>query len=163
MAKFTLQEANNNFLTLPEDAIIQVLVESIEERTATNAKTGESWDKLNFKFKIVELPSSLEEEFGVLVGSTIFGSVAAKLTSHPDNKLRQWAEALLDLGDLGGGFELDTDMLVGRKARGVVGNWVRTSDGSVNHQIKGLLPLAAAAIGGSGSAARSFFDDEPPF
>lgn len=163
MAKFTLEEANSDFLTLPEDAIVQVIVDSVEERHVPGKDGGSGWDKLNFRFKILELPTALEEEYSPLIGSTIFGSVSARLTSHPDNKLRQWAEALLDLGELEAGFELDTDMLVGRKARGVVGQWVRKSDQQVNHQIKGLLPLAPAAVGSSGSQAQSFFDDEPPF
>jgi hypothetical protein len=167
--KFTVEEAGSNsdgFLTLPDDAIIQVMVDSIEERHVPGKDGKEGWDKLNFRFKIVDLPDSLQGEFGVLVGSTIFGSVSARLTSHPDNKLRQWAEALLDLGELETGFELDTDMLVGRKARGVVGQWTRKADNSINHQIKGLLPLAPASVGSSGTSAAAvnlFGDDEPPF
>lgn len=163
MAKFTLEEtAGGDFLTLPDDAIVQVIVDSTEVREATN-KQGETWKKLNFRFKILDLPTSLEEEYGVLIGSTIFGSVSAKFTMHPDNKLRQWVEALLDM-ELDAGFELDTDMLVGRKARGVVGQWVRKTDNQVNHQIKGLLPLAPVAVGSSGSSAgANLWGDEPPF
>lgn len=164
MAKFTVEDTgDNDFLTLPEDAIVQVLVDSVEERHVPGRDGKEGWDKLNFRFKILELPTSLEEQYSPLIGSTIFGSVSARLTNHPDNKLRQWAEALLDVGELEAGFELDTDMLVGRKARGVVGQWVRKSDQQVNHQIKGLLALTPAAVGSSGSQAQSFFDEEPPF
>jgi hypothetical protein len=159
---FTMEEAQSDFLTLPEDAILQVQVESVELRHVAGKDGKEGWDKLNFKFKILEMPTSLEGEFSALLGSVIFGSVSARLTTNPDNKLRQWSEALLDVGDLEAGFELDTDMLVGRKARGVVGNWVRKSDNSVNHQIKGLLPIAPAAIGSSGSM-QDIFGDEPPF
>lgn len=165
MAKLILEESSSDgFLTLPEDAIIQVVVDSIEDRHVPGKDGGEGWDKLNFRFKILELPTALEQEYGVLIGSTIFGSVSKRFSTHPDNKLRQWAEALLDM-DLTSeaGFELDTDMLVNRKARGVVGHWTRKSDQSVNHQIVGLLPVASAAVGASGTPAQSFFDDEPPF
>lgn len=166
MAKFTMEETGDGegFLTLPADTIVPVVVDSIEERTVPGKDGGEGWKKLNFRFKILELPSQLEPEYSALVGSTIFGSVSARFTSHPDNKLRQWAEALLDLGDLEAGFELDTDMLVGRKARGVVSHWTRKSDNSLNHQIGGLLPMAPAAVGASGtSSAAAIWGDEPPF
>lgn len=164
MAKFTLEETGSgDFLTLPEDEIIQVVVDSTEVRHVDGKDGKDGWDKLNFRFKILELPTALEEEYASLIGSTIFGSVSAKLTTHPDNKLRKWAEALLDMDLDDPGFELDTEMLDGRKARGVVGQWVRKSDQQVNHQIKGLLPLVPAAVGSSGSQAQSFFDDEPPF
>lgn len=162
MAKFTVTEtADGDFLNLPDDAIVQVEVVSVETRDATSSKTGETWQKENFRFKIVEVPDSLQDEYGILVGSTIFGSVASKLTTHPDNKLRQWSSALLDM-DLEAGFELDTDMLVGRRARAVIGSY-KKKDGSRNHQVVGLLALAPAVIGGSGTPAPSFFDDEPPF
>ena len=164
MAKFTVEETGGgDFLTLPADTIIPVIVDSIEERNVPGKDGGSGWDKLNFRFKILDLPDALQEQYGVLVGSTIFGSVSARLTTHPDNKLRQWSEALLDLGELDSGFELDTDMLVGRKARAVVGLWTRKSDNTVNHQIVGLLPVAPTPVGGSAASAASFFDDEPPF
>lgn len=164
MAKFTLEEnSGGDFLNLPDDAIVQVEVVSVETRAATNSKTGESWNKENFRFKITDIPDSLQEEFGVLEGSTIFGSVSSKFTMHPDNKLRQWSEALLDLGELDAGFELDTEMLVGRRARAVISSYIK-KDGTRNHQVAGLLPLAPAAIGSGGSPSTSMFDDdEPPF
>lgn len=164
MAKFTLEEnSGGDFLNLPDDAIVQVEVVSVETRAATNSKTGESWNKENFRFKITDIPDALQEEFGVLEGSTIFGSVSSKFTMHPDNKLRQWVEALLDM-ELDAGFELDTDMLVGRRARAVISSYIK-KDGTRNHQVAGLLPLVSAAIGSGGTtpAAGIWDDDEPPF
>lgn len=158
--KLTLEEAVEiEFLTLPDEAIVQVIVENIELREVPGRDGKEGWQKLSFKFKMLELPTKLEEEYASLIGSPIWGSVGARFTSHPDNKLRAWAEALLDIGDLEPGFDLETEMLIGRKARAVIGTYAK-KDGTRQHQVIGLRPLhsAPAAIG-----APVADDDAPPF
>jgi hypothetical protein len=160
--KFTMEETNSDFefLTLPDDTIVQVSVDQIELREVPGSNGREGWQKLSFKFKILELPTKLEDEYAALIGSTIWGSVSARFTEHPDNKLRKWAEALLDIGELEPGFELETEMLIGRKARGVVSTYPK-KDGGRNHQIAGLLaanPAPQPALVGGFT-----IDEEPPF
>jgi hypothetical protein len=159
MATFTLQENNDSvYGVLPVDTIIEVEVEDVSQREVPGRDGKEGWTKLEFKFLIKSVPTALEDEYGSLVGSRIWGSVGARFTEHPDNKLRQWSEALLNLGSLTVGFELDTDMLIGRRARGQVGQYNKR-DGSQQHQIIGLLPLAAAMA----PAAASLYPEEAPF
>lgn len=163
--KLTMQETEE-FLTLPEDAVIQVIVSEITDREVPGRDGKEGWTSLSFRFKILEVPSYLGDEFDALIGSTIFGSIGAKLTNHPDNKAKQWTEALLDM-ELESGFELETDMLVGRKARAVIGNYTKKDSTVVNHKVKGLLPIVPVSVGSSGTstaAATPFsFSDAPPF
>lgn len=162
--KLTTQEAEE-FLTLPEDTVIQVAVSEVTDRDVPPSNGREGWTSLSFRFKILEIPSHLGDKFDVLIGQTIFGSVGSKLTTHPDNKCRQWVEALLDI-EVEGGFELDTDVLVGRKARAVIGNYTKKESTVVNHKVKGLLPLVpASVVGGSGTGPVGFAygGDEPPF
>lgn len=161
MAKYTLEDTEE-FLTLPDDAVVQVVVSEIEEREVPGRDGKDGWSKLNFKFKILELPSDLEAEFAPLLGQLIFGSVSARLTMHPDNKLRQWSEALLGFSLDEPGFELDTDMLIGRKARGIITTYTKRDSVQKNHKIAALLPLAVASVGNA-PANSSFFGDEPPF
>lgn len=167
---------------LPPDTIIQVSVVGTEVKPATNSKTGETWEKLEFKFKIESIPSSLESTMGNAVGGYIWGSVSYKLSDHPDNKLKQWSEALLGF-ELGQGYELDTDDLFGRKARAVVSNYTKRN-GEAQHQVSALLPAVSTnsfapassapsiqaeslVTGGANAApsAASMFptDEEPPF
>ena len=135
---------------LPPDTIVQVTVVSSEIKQATNSKTGESWDKIEFKFKIESVPTSLESTMGNAVGSHIWGSVSYKLSDHPDNKLKQWSEALLGF-ELGQGYELDTDDLVGRKARAVISNYTKRN-GEAQHQVTALLPSVSTTLRSATSA-----------
>lgn len=171
MAKLTL-EANTSSSTgeypvLPPDSIITVSVQEIEERTATNRSTGESWQKLEFAFRIEAVPSQLGADAQSLVGSRIWGSTPLRFTMHPDNKLRQWVEALLGGLQLDEGFELETDNLIGRNARAVISNYNK-KDGRAAHQVAGLLPPADAAPvaifeDNSTPAFPDNASDDPPF
>ena len=177
MAKITVEPGSSASLypVLPPDSRVQVEAVSIEQRTAQN-RNGETWEKLEFKFRIVAIPDQMADEFGALEGSHIWGSVPLRLTSHPDNKLRQWAEALIGV-ELGEGYELDTDDLVGKRARALISNYSKKT-GEIAHQVAGLLPAggdvqaapapaaaaALAAVGG-GSTGGGWIkdDDDPPF
>lgn len=140
MAKYVLEEVPE-FSLLPVDAIIQVTCLEIKEISVPGKDGKEGWMKLDFTFMIDGVPDSLNAPD--LVGNKIWGSVGARFTTHPDNKLRQWAIALLGM-ELNEGFELDTDILLNRKARAVIGQYKKSS-GSMQHNVAGLLPLVQAA------------------
>lgn len=162
------ETADSDWAILPVDSIIDVEVEDISDREVPGRDGKEGWVKLEFKFLIKGVPTHLEAEYGSLVGSRIWGSVSKRLSTHPDNKLRQWAESLLNMGEFPTGFELDTDMLIGRRARAVIVQY-KKRDGSFNHQVGGLLPVAttpstpAGADPWSSAAPSPTFTDEPPF
>lgn len=141
MANYTVEKVEE-YPVLPADTIVPVQVIAIEEREVNSQKGN--WMKLEFTFQVLDVPEALQEEFGGLVGRNIWGSVPARLTTHSDNKLRQWSEALLGL-ELGEGFALDTDDLIGKKARGMVSNYEKR-DGKLGHQIQALLPFAPGAV-----------------
>lgn len=143
MPVYKMEEAQT-FGVLPVDTIIQVEVEELTEKFVEGKDGKDGWSKIEFKFLIRDVPSSLQDEFGSLIGTRIWGSVSARFTDHPDNKLRQWSEALLGISVSDPGFELDTDILVGRKARAVVSQYDKR-DGTKAHQVAQLLPAAQTA------------------
>lgn len=131
-------EEAQTFGVLPVDTIVQVEVEEVNEKFVEGKDGKEGWNKIEFKCLILDVPSSLQDEFGSLIGTRIWGSVGARFTDHPDNKLRQWAEALLGVSVSEPGFELDTDVLVGRKARAITSQYTKR-DGTKAHQVAALL------------------------
>jgi hypothetical protein len=143
MPVYTLQEAET-FGVLPVDTIIQVEVADITERPVPGKDGKEGWVKLEFKFRITGVPDALAGEYGSLIDSHLWGSVSAKFTDHPDNKLRQWSESLLGVSVNQPGFELDTDILIGRKARAVISQYQRR-DQTFQHQVATLLPAAGVS------------------
>jgi hypothetical protein len=137
-------EEAQEFALLPVDAIVSVQCTEINEKHVPGKDGKEGWNKLEFTFVIDAVPSSLGEKAQELVGSKIWGSCAARFTTHPDNKLRQWTTALLGGMELNEGFELDTDVLINRKARAVITQY-KKQNGSMAHQVGGLLPVVSAS------------------
>lgn len=148
MAKLTMEEAKD-FAVLPEESILDLKVMTVEEREV-NGRNG-TWTKLSLEFKILGIQAigdgSPVEEYADLVTEKIFGSVPLKLTDSPDNKLRQWAEAILRI-DMGVGFELDTAMFKDRMVRGVTSIWMKKVGGNEypRHQVEFLLPMTEQTV-----------------
>jgi hypothetical protein len=135
-------EAQKDFELIPDETVIRVRVEEIK-LTPKQGQYGE-YILSNWKFNVTGVPATLPSEF---VGSPIWGSCTFKLTDHPDNKLKQWTEALLGIA-ISEGFELDTDNLVGREARGIVGHYEKTKagqEGRKGQSITALLPLVSGS------------------
>lgn len=147
MPKITMEEYEE-FPVLPQDTIISVRVDEINVRDVPGQRG--TWQKAEFKFKILGVPSA---EFQKLVGETIYGSVPFRFTESPDNKLRQWVEAIFGM-ELSAGFELDTDLLLNRECRAIISNYdkkakdPRTGNPYKGHQVDALL-----SKGGQGMAA----------
>lgn len=139
MVLLILEEAQE-FEVLPADSVIQVKVLAIEKKTVDSGQ--QPWDKLEFKFEVVRV---FVPGYESVVGAPIWGSVAARFTTHSDNKLRHWAEALLGM-TLEVGFELNTDYLVGRQAKAVTRQY-KTRTGQDRHQVDSLLPMGDPILG----------------
>lgn len=135
MPKITMEEAPE-FDVFPEETVIEVLVKDTEVREF-DGRNG-PWEKLNFEFEVTRV---FDPAYKHMEGLKIFGGVPFRLTDHEDNQLRQWVEALLNVQDLGVGFELDTDDLEGRKARAVTGTYTKKGTTQVRHTVEALLPL----------------------
>jgi hypothetical protein len=139
-----------DFIVLPKDLVITVRVDETKVETIPGKNGNDPWEKLDFKFTITNVAN---EQYSEAVGQTIWGGVAFRLTDHPDNRLKQWVEALLGI-EVSEGFELDTDMLSHRTARAIVDNYPRKTGGFA-HKVGALLPAtdpgqaaASAALGG---------------
>jgi hypothetical protein len=146
MAKIVLEESEV-FLELPADSVAFVKVEDVAIKEVDGSKGP--WTKIEFKFKILDVilvgDGSPREKYASVAGSHIWGSTAFRLTDNPENKLRQWAEALLNM-ELAPGFELDTDFLIGRQCRAVTSTYQkrtinpRTGLPNTGQQVAYLLP-----------------------
>ena len=145
MAKITVQE-QKDLTILPTDSILHLKVDELSIREV-DGRHGK-WEKLEFKFKILGIQAVGDgrsaDLFEDCIAGPIWGSVPFRLTDSAENKLRQWAEAILGI-ELGVGFELDTDLLMGRECRGITSQYekrARDSQGNPlkGHQIASLLP-----------------------
>lgn len=183
MAKITLEE-QPEFAVLPPDSILELLIEEAEVKTV-EGRNG-PWQKVECKFKILGVQATGDgspvENYDSLVTQSIYGSVPFRLTDSPENKLRQWSEAIFQV-EMGVGFELDTDMFVRRQVRGVTSQYdAKTKDPKTGlpfkrHQVDALLPksggMATAGVATSPQAtpAAPALDpwgatqptEEPPF
>ena len=143
MARLVVEE-QKEFPTLPNDSIVHLKVESVEVRTVRGQRGD--WDKLEYKFKILGVqstPGDHPQNYDGLIGENIYGSTSTKITDSQENKLRLWAEAILNR-QLELGFELDTDWFVGREVRGVTSQY-QTKQGYDRHQVQSLLPMGNGA------------------
>lgn len=150
MAKLTMEEGQD-FLTFPIDSLLTLRIEKIELQDK-QTRDGRDFQLLNFKFYIVSIDAlgdgSDPETYSVMVGQNIYGSVSARFNSSTENRLRQWVSAILNM-ELEVGFELDTDLLIGRKVRALTGQYTKKGNSYPSHQIDSLVPI----VGGTTAAA----------
>jgi hypothetical protein len=128
--KITLEK--DDFVLLPEDTVLDLRVVEVD------VVNRGGYDKLEFKFLITGAPDEFASR---VVGTHIYGSTWYRFSMNPDNEMRQWVESLLGV-ELQEGFELDTELLEGRSARGVVEHY----DGRYGTRAKigALLPAPTA-------------------
>lgn len=107
--QFIVEDAPD--LTIPEDTIVRARLEEIKEHRFewTDKKTGERKEghMLQWWWEV-----TAENEYN---GRKIKGECDAKISSHPRNRFRGWAETLLGR-ELPPGMPIDTDDLVGLSA-----------------------------------------------
>lgn len=166
MAKVVLENFDE-FPVLPEGSIIHTRVEDVVEREV-NGKNG-TWKKLEFTFKITDIQTtgdgSPTEKYESLVGSKIWGSCPFRFVNSPDNRLKQFVEAILGM-TVDVGFELDTDLLVGKKVRAITNQYDKKTINSATgkpfkgQQVDALLPMGTATVGSPAQAPKTVWDDE---
>lgn len=147
MARIVVEEAQE-FTSFPKDTILHLKVENVEVREVQGNRGP--WNKLEWTFKILGIQATGDgspvENYENQIAGQIWGSCSFKLTDHPENKLRQWAEAVLNVGELGIGFELDTDHFIGREVRGITSTYekkAKDKNGNpyIGQQVDALLPM----------------------
>ncbi len=166
MAKLQL-EHQEEILTFPVDTILDLKIEECNVETV-QGRNGD-WQKLRFKFKILGIQAigdgGSPDPYDGWITREIWGSVPFKLTDSPENRLRIWAEAIFRQ-ELGLGFELDTDMFIGRHVRGLTSQYDakgRDSSGQPfkRHQIETLLPATDGAPAPAAHPAPTFAGSAP--
>lgn len=155
MARITMEE-QKEFLVFPVDTLLllKVLEASTVDVPGKDGRDG--WTKCSFKFKILQVIATGDgspiQAWDEMVGKEIFGSVPWRLTDSPENKLRIWSEALLQV-EMGLGFDLDSNMFPGRTVKGVTSQYngkainPATQQPYKKHQIETLLSAAGGGLG----------------
>jgi hypothetical protein len=84
--------------------------------------------------KKVEFKFVLEDPDGEYDGTPIWGETGTRFNSHPDCKLKNWAQEILAT-EFPVGYKLDTDVLLGQKCRVIIGanEWFKDVPVSADH------------------------------
>ena len=147
MPSTTMQEEEK--WKLPTDTLFPATLVAVREREIPykSKKTGEDavFTKWEWEFAITE---------GPYAGLSAWGDTEDRLTNHPDNKVRQWAETLRGREfELGEG--LDTDDLLGLPCQITVENTTYEKKDGTTSYLTPVLDVFPADAGVQ--------DDEPPF
>lgn len=130
---------------LPADTLFSATLLSVKEVTIPYTKDGEerTFTKWTWEFEITG---------GQYEGLHAWGDTEDRLTNHPDNRVRQWAETLRGAGfEIGEGLE--TDDLLGLPCRITVENKEHVKKNGDKSYLCPVVDVFPA----SGD------DDEPPF
>jgi hypothetical protein len=116
-------------------------VTAIAEKEAKfKADDGSVKMRVEFSFVITEPDLAWD-------GQRIWGDTPTTFTTNPDCKLRAWSTEILG-DELGPGFALDTDLLVGMPCRIVVGarEYQQNNMDKVHNFVKDVIRAKGAAI-----------------
>lgn len=156
---------------LPDNSIIITTVTDLTVKDV-NGQNG-TWQKLELTFRVDGIQATGDgspvEGYESLVGGKIWGSVPFRFTDSPENKLKQWVEAIFGM-ELAVGFELDTDLLTNKKVRAITSSYAkksidpRTGQPFRQHQVDALLPFGSTpqpAMSGAPAAALDAWSNPP--
>ncbi len=135
---------------LEDDSIVTatvVAVKTVEKPYKDD--DGNPVKRVEFKFSISD--GSAHD------GTNVWGDTSTKFVQHPECRLRNWSQAILGQ-ELGVGYRLDTDLLVGHDCRINVGLKQYEQNGQPKQRnfVKDVIPSAAAI-----NAMRAAPDEEP--
>lgn len=145
---FTLEVEDQPDLTIPEDTIVRARLKEIKLREFdwTDRQTNEQkhGKALEWWFDV------LDDRFP---NRSVKGQTDFRVSNHPRNKFRMWAEAILGR-ELPVGMKIDTDDLTGMVCEISIRHRSDKKDPSKKYEeVDEVMP----ADGGAG------FSDEPPF
>lgn len=134
-------------LTIPEDTLLRAQLIEIKLREFEFTRDGEKKTGRVFAWWF-----EVTQE-GKWKGRKVSGETDARITDHPRNKLRQWAETLLGR-ELGEGVQLNTDDLLGLPAEiSIRHEKDRKDPAKFYERVDELLPVTGGFA----------VDDKPPF
>jgi hypothetical protein len=138
----------------PTDSIVFVKVLSTEI-IEVPSRQGGSWEKIKFVFKILGTQVAGDngplDRFDSLIGEKLYGDAPFRFNDSSQNKLRQWAEAILGM-TLEAGFELDTDYFDDKQCRAVTSQYEKKAKDPATgrpykgHQVESLLPIGGKVL-----------------
>lgn len=140
MGRYVVEEEKEKE-PIADDAIFPakvVAVNEIEKEYRNDDGTKDKKPRVKFKFKL-DAPGTPWD------GWHLSGDVPAFMTTGVESRFRLWAEALLD-AELPAGYSIETDDLVNRTCRVVVGYWERedatTGIKKSGNWVKEILPMS---------------------
>lgn len=116
MPVFEMQEpsggGSSDFKPIPEDTIVEgeLLNVKVKEMPYKDDQ-GNAVERTEFEFVITEDGYD---------GRRLWGTTGTKLVDHPDCKLKAWSQEIFGQ-EFPPNYRLDTDILIGKRARLVVG------------------------------------------
>lgn len=149
--QFTTEDAPD--LTLPEDKIFRAQLKEMKIHTFkwTDRKVSPPEEKEGSTLQWWWEVTSTDE----YNGRKVKGECDPKISNHPRNRFRQWAEALLGR-EIPVGMMVDSDDLVGLTADITVKHRADKKDASKKYEeVDDVIP-----VGGDGGSG---WGDEPPF
>ena len=104
-------EESNYLGPIPEDSVLAARIVGIKQnkKPFQNEDGSDVW-RMEFSF-VIEDPDSPFD------GTRIWGDTPTTFNSHPDCKLRAWAQEILGGIEMDPGYTLDTDSLIGMHCR----------------------------------------------
>lgn len=124
---------------IPDSTAFEATVLSVEQKDSRwlvnpdNESEGYK-QELNFKVQLIDPNNDAYDK------RWLWGSCTAWLSDSPQNKLRQWAIAILDLDLLPEGYILETDDFVGKQCRVIVEQWTSKDGEKTGNAIKDFRP-----------------------
>lgn len=154
MVKATVEDQPDR--TVPEDTLLKAELTEVKDKTIEwvdkQTKENKSAVLLEWWFKITDKNAA----DGLYEGRRIKGETDSKITNHPNNRFRNWAEALMGRElPVGAGIDTDEDLvglpcIISVRHRDYVDK--KTGEKRVAEEIDEVMPLS----GGVG-------DDDVPF
>lgn len=108
----TTTNREENSYALPADTPFQAVLQSVEEKTIEYFKKDKDGNRTNEKDSFSKWVWTFDITEGEYAGMRAWGETRDSMSTHPDNKVRQWAETLTGK-QFGIGDGLDTDDLLG--------------------------------------------------
>lgn len=99
----------------------KVVTVELKQKPFVDDKTGEPVKKFEFKFKVMDPGGDHDEQL-------LWGETSTRVTDHPENRLRNWAEALTGQR-LPPHAKFNTDDLQDRECRVIVGKDTKMRNG----------------------------------
>lgn len=128
-------------LTIPEDHIVRGKLMELKDKTIEWTKNGEKKEATLTEWW-------WEVQGGEYAGRKLKGECDAKVSNHPRNRFRQWAEALLNRS-LDANMAFDDEDLVGLQADITVKHrhYDKNGEDRIAEEIDEVMPIAGSDSG----------------